>query len=61
MWTVRTVQRWLSSDEATFGVEGGYVERAVVYWPSGRTDEFKTFGTGHTTTVRGRKAALDYR
>lgn len=66
MRTVRSGSSYLSSSAlaATFGVgKAGSVERAVVYWPSGRTDEFKNLSTGRTYhCVEGQAPrALDYR
>ena len=66
MRTVRGGSSYLSSSPlaATFGVgKAASIERAVVDWPSGRTDEFKNLPTGRTYhCVEGQAPrALDYR
>ncbi|MFN0100628.1 MAG: CRTAC1 family protein [Bryobacteraceae bacterium] len=66
MRTVRSGSSYLSASSlaATFGVgKSTSVERAVIYWPSGRTDEFKNLATGRTYhCVEGETPrALDHR
>lgn len=51
MRMIRSGSSYLSASAltATFGVgKLGSVERVVVYWPSGRVDEFKNLATGRT-------------
>ncbi|HEU0121421.1 MAG TPA: CRTAC1 family protein [Bryobacteraceae bacterium] len=66
MRMIRGGSSYLSSSAltATFGAgKATSVERAVVYWPSGRTDEFKNLATGRTYhCVEGQAPReLDYR
>jgi len=66
MRTIRGGSSYLSSNTlaATFGVgKASSVDRAIVYWPSGRTDEFKNISTGRAYhIVEGPSPhALDYR
>lgn len=66
MRMVRSGSSYLSSSPfaVTFGTgRAAAVERAVVYWPSGRVDEFKNLATGRTyQCVEGEgPRALDYR
>ncbi|MBI2686010.1 MAG: CRTAC1 family protein [Acidobacteria bacterium] len=66
MRTIRCGSSYLSSSSlaATFGVGTlSTVERVVVYWPSGRSDEFKNLPTGRTyhCVEGGAPGALDYR
>jgi len=64
--TVRSGSSYLSASPlaVTFGVgRAGSIQRAVIYWPSGRTDEFKSLTAGRTYhCVEGEAIrALDYR
>ena len=66
MRTVRSGSSYLSASPlaVTFGVgRADRIERVVVYWPSGRTDEFKSLAVGRTYhCVEGETIkALDYR
>ncbi len=66
MRMVRSGSSYLSSSSlaATFGAGTlTSIDRAVVYWPSGRVDEFKNLATGRTYhCVEGQAPrALDYR